>query len=259
MLKSSVVRPLQVISSTLRSVSKDANSLDFLDKYDPQQVTLLYEPLIVVDDQDNILGQATKKDAHLLANIENVPSLIHRAFSFFLFDSSTSPSRLLLQQRAPEKITYPSLWANTCCSHPLYNDVEMNGIDGVKHAVKRRVQYELGCELELDLIYLTRIFYQARNIPDDGIFGESEVDYIVVAKRKVDVVADFPYNANEIKEIQLVTLEECQALVHRGEATPWFARIVREGLLAQWWSALDEKTTTPTDATTNGSQKIIQL
>ena len=259
MLKSSVVRPLQVISSTVRSMSKDACDLDFLDKYDPQQVSLLYEPLIIVDEQDNIVGQATKKDAHLLANIENFPTLIHRAFSFFLFDSSTSPSRLLLQQRAPEKITYPSLWANTCCSHPLYNEIETNGVDGVKHAVKRRVQYELGCELDLDLIFLTRIFYQARNIPDDGIFGESEVDYIVVAKRKVDVVADFPYNTNEIQEIKLLTLEQCQELVNGSDATPWFARIVREGLLAQWWSALDGQKTMPTDATTDGSQKIIQL
>ena len=27
--------------------------------------------------------------------------------------------RLLLQQRA-DKITFPDVWTNTCCSHPLY-------------------------------------------------------------------------------------------------------------------------------------------
>ena len=40
----------------------------------------------------------------------------HRAFSVFLFNSE---SKLLLQKRSDEKITFPGYWANTCCSHPL--------------------------------------------------------------------------------------------------------------------------------------------
>lgn len=247
MIKSLVQNPLNIISSSSRALSALSNNpnLDFLAKYDPQQVTLLYEPLMAVDRQDQIIGQVTKKDAHLLSNIEGEQSLIHRAFSFFLFDTSTSPSRLILQQRSLEKITYPSLWANTCCSHPLYNNVEMAGIDGVKHAVIRRIKYELGYELDLDLIYLTRIFYQARNIPDDGIFGESEIDYIIVAKHKqnskLDLLADFKINLNEIKQIKSVTLKECEELVQQGVTTPWFTKIVREGLLAKWWATIDGK------------------
>lgn len=41
----------------------------------------------------------------------------HRAFSVFLFDEK---GRMLLQQRAKSKITFPSVWTNTCCSHPLH-------------------------------------------------------------------------------------------------------------------------------------------
>ena len=245
MIKSIVQLPRNLISASSRTLSAmfAHSDLHFLDKYDPQQVSLLYEPLMIVDRQDRIIGQITKKDAHLLSNIESEPSLVHRAFSFFLFDSSTSPSRLIIQQRAPSKITYPTLWANTCCSHPLYNKIEMNGLDGVKHAVIRRVKYELGYELNLDLIYLTRIFYQARNIPDDGIFGESEIDYIIIAKHqngaKVDLAADFQLNQNETQGIRAVTLKECDELVQQGATTPWFTKIVREGLLAAWWTALD--------------------
>src|ERR1700733_14850449 len=108
MIKSILQNPLEIVSTTCRTLSAISNTsnLDFLDKYDPQQVALLYEPLMVVDRQDRIIGQTTKKDAHLLSNIENEPSLIHRAFSFFLFDFSTSSPRLILQQRSPEKITY---------------------------------------------------------------------------------------------------------------------------------------------------------
>jgi isopentenyl-diphosphate delta-isomerase len=43
--------------------------------------------------------------------------LLHRAFSVFLFNSE---NKLLLQQRAASKITFPKVWTNTCCSHPLY-------------------------------------------------------------------------------------------------------------------------------------------
>lgn len=57
---------------------------------------------------------------HLMENINK--GLLHRAFSVFLFDSQ---NRLLLQQRATEKITFPDMWTNTCCSHPLNNMLEL--------------------------------------------------------------------------------------------------------------------------------------
>ena len=33
----------------------------------------------------------------------------------------TLPSPALLLQRSPVKITFPEIWANTCCSHPLFD------------------------------------------------------------------------------------------------------------------------------------------
>ena len=55
--------------------------------------------------------------------MENIDKgLLHRAFSVFLFDSE---NRLLLQQRASEKITFPNMWTNTCCSHPLNTPSEL--------------------------------------------------------------------------------------------------------------------------------------
>lgn len=40
--------------------------------------------------------------------------VLHRAFSIFVFNSK---NELLIQKRAPEKITFPGYWANTCCRY----------------------------------------------------------------------------------------------------------------------------------------------
>lgn len=112
---------------------------------------------------------------HLMSNINR--GLLHRAFSVFLFDSQ---NRLLLQQRASEKITFPDLWTNTCCSHPLGIAGETgaefdDAILGVKRAAQRKLNHELGIKAEqvpLDKFeFLTRIHYLA---PSDGKWGEHE-------------------------------------------------------------------------------------
>jgi isopentenyl-diphosphate Delta-isomerase len=110
-----------------------------------------------------------------MANIDQ--GLLHRAFSVFLFDSN---SRLLLQQRASEKITFPDMWTNTCCSHPLGIPGEtgvtmQESIMGVKRAAQRKLDHELGIQAEqvpLELFkFLTRIHYKA---PSSGKWGEHE-------------------------------------------------------------------------------------
>lgn len=82
---------------------------------DDVQRELMAEMVILVDENDNQTGKATKKDSHLMVNI-NAGRALHRAFSVFLFNTK---GELLLQQRSDEKITFPGYWTNTCCSHPL--------------------------------------------------------------------------------------------------------------------------------------------
>jgi isopentenyl-diphosphate delta-isomerase type 1 len=112
---------------------------------------------------------------HLMTNIDK--GLLHRAFSVFLFDSQ---NRLLLQQRATEKITFPDCWTNTCCSHPLGVPGEtgvslQESVEGVKRAAQRKLDHELGIKKEQvpleDFRFLTRIHYKA---PSDGKWGEHE-------------------------------------------------------------------------------------
>ena len=110
--------------------------------------------------------------------MENIDSgLLHRAFSVFLFDAK---DRLLLQQRASEKITFPDMWTNTVCSHPLGVPGETGAdletaVQGVKRAAQRKLDQELGIKAKQIALekfkFLTRIHYKA---PSDGKWGEHE-------------------------------------------------------------------------------------
>lgn len=106
--------------------------------------------------------------------------LLHRAFSVFLFNSD---NRLLLQQRASEKITFPDMWTNTCCSHPLGIPGETGSelseaVQGVRRAAQRKLDQELGIPAKQvpldDFRFLTRIHYKA---PSDGKWGEHESEW----------------------------------------------------------------------------------
>lgn len=92
-------------------------------------LTIMTEELVVLVDEDNIpIGTAPKAQVH------HRDTPLHRAFSCFIFNSR---GELLLQQRAAEKVTWPEVWSNSCCGHPLPEEE-------LEHAVRRRLDDELG-------------------------------------------------------------------------------------------------------------------
>ena len=111
-----------------------------LARLDPVQEALLAEPCLLVTPEDRVTGSASKKECHL---VQDGSSLLHRAFSLFVFNSR---QELLLQQRSETKITFPGLWTNTCCSHPLAVPAELEeaGQLGARTAAQRRLELELG-------------------------------------------------------------------------------------------------------------------
>lgn len=138
-------------------------------KIDKSQINSFKEKLILVDKNDNKIGNITKLDAHLIEKKNKYP---HRAFSVFLFDKN---NKMLLQQRSIKKVTFPLLWSNTCCSHPLDISNE-NTFNNIKNAVIRRMKFELGLNTNINLYKLYgRILYRA---PSNKIFEEYELDYI---------------------------------------------------------------------------------
>eukprot|EP00959_Pyramimonas_sp_CCMP1952_P182178 3809178-Pyramimonas_sp.AAC.1 len=65
---------------------------------------MLKDECIVVDDNDNVVGNNNKYNCHKFLK-EQPTGILHRAFSVFLFNEK---GELLLQQRASDKITFPS-------------------------------------------------------------------------------------------------------------------------------------------------------
>ena len=199
-----------------------------LQGYDAEQIEMMEENCILVDKEDNIIGKDSKVKCHL------GEGKLHRAFSVLLFNNSGD---LLIQKRAREKITFPSIWANSCCSHPLHIETELDGINGAKVAAKRKMEQELGInpqKIDLDnLHYITKMRYKARA---NEKWVESEIDYIFVIKCDVDINP----NTIEIEDTKYVNPNELESVFQDKDAKigPWF-RLIKENFLDGIWKSLD--------------------
>jgi len=204
---------------------------------DPQQYALLNEPCILVDENDTNVGSASKKKCHLM---QNGTSLLHRAFSVFLFNTQ---GELLVHRRSDEKITFPGHYTNTCCSHPLHTPQETVEKDalGVRVAAQRRLQIELGIPPEQakpeNITYLTRIHYAS---PSNGKWGEHEMDYILFMQADVNLSP----NHNEVQDVRYVKREDFSTFLvsldkQKIPITPWF-RLISDKFLPLWWANLDK-------------------
>lgn len=206
-----------------------------LGTYDKTQLADMEARCILVDENDKIIGSASKKECHMVQDNGHLP--LHRAFSVFLFNNRGD---LLLQKRSSAKITYPDRYTNTCCSHPLDEipgEKEEYNTLGVKRAAQRRLNYELGIpvsQLPLDSFrYITRVHYFDVG---DGIWGEHEIDYILFVRADVDMTP----NSNEVSEIMFVPRSHMNTFAAELKAplTPWFDLMLKHRL-RYWWDNLE--------------------
>eukprot|EP00658_Telonema_sp_P-2_P009385 TRINITY_DN13517_c0_g1_i1.p1 TRINITY_DN13517_c0_g1~~TRINITY_DN13517_c0_g1_i1.p1 ORF type:complete len:307 (+),score=93.91 TRINITY_DN13517_c0_g1_i1:201-1121(+) len=217
-----------------------------------QEQFMLRDQCILLDGQDTVVGCDNKYETHIFCP-ERPRGKLHRAFSVFLFDSD---NKLLLQQRAASKITFPNVWTNTCCSHPLTGisptevdgpeDLRSASVPGVKRAAVRKLLHELGIEPEQVPVdkfkFLTRMHYWAVDAVThgaDSIWGEHEIDYILLIKAEVDLRP----NPEEVSDTCYVSREECIAMLADDSLlwSPW-CRVIAEKMLLPdggWWDELE--------------------
>ncbi|KAK5977743.1 Isopentenyl-diphosphate Delta-isomerase I [Trichostrongylus colubriformis] len=210
-----------------------------LESYNPVQVGYLSEQCIAVDEDDNVVGKVAKGAAHRVDTLG-----LHRAFSLFAF---TPEKKLILQKRSAEKITFPLLWANTCCSHPLFTETELNGGPGAVAAAVRKVEHELGV-VDLrpqECRVMGRFLYKA--VMNDSLWGEHELDYVVLTRDLS--LSRVTLNPAEVSDVRTVDEQELAEWVKAEPSSfsPWFLLFYRLRYLSDWWSKLDHIESCPVD------------
>ncbi|PAV60456.1 hypothetical protein WR25_10587 [Diploscapter pachys] len=193
--------------------------VDILASANPTQAEFMKEVCIAVDEHDKILGPATKAESHHVDSM-----VLHRAFSVFAF---TPDKKLILQKRSATKITFPGLWTNTCCSHPLFVENEKDGEAGVVHAAIRKIDHELGVgHLEKqDMKVQGRFLYKA--LMADSPWGEHELDYALIY-RNLDLNR-IRINEEEVSDVKAVESDELMEWIHKEPTSfsPWLSLFYR--------------------------------
>jgi len=164
------------------------------------------EKVILVDKKDNQIGVEEKLKAHQ-------DSKLHRAFSIFIFNAK---GELLLQQRASTKYHTPSLWTNTCCSHPRVGEL-------IQEAAERRLKEEMGISCELKRIF--SFIYKAEF---DNSLTEYEYDHVFVGEFEDEPVL----NPEEVDSYKWISIDELKKDVDQSpeKYTPWFKIILQKYL-----------------------------
>jgi len=217
-----------------------------------QEDFMLKDECLLVNYNDEVIGAENKYNLHKF--VEGQPKgIVHRAFSVMLFDSE---GRMLLQQRAATKVTFPRVWTNACCSHPLYgqaaSEVDAGGSNitvepvGVARAAVRKLQHELGIKPGVlspeKFKFMGRVHYWAADTVTWGAgapWGEHEIDYLLIAQLDVGQVLELEPHQDEVMATQWVSAEQLQMQLADAAFlwSPWFRVIARECLFP-WWADL---------------------
>jgi isopentenyl-diphosphate Delta-isomerase len=161
------------------------------------------EHVILVDENDNPLGEIEKMEAHRKA-------LLHRAVSVFLFNND---NKLLLQKRALGKYHSPGLWTNTACTHPYVNESN-------EEAVIRRLKEEMGISVD----GVRKLFNFIYKESFENGLTEYELDHVFVGFSDELPVCDL----NEVSDFDYVDLDEVLERVKSSpnDFTVWFKAII---------------------------------
>ena len=158
------------------------------------------ENIILVDDDDNVVGFGEKLAVH-----QNGGRL-HRAFSILIYNPA---GQMLLQRRAETKYHFGGRWTNACCGHPQRGEE-------LQEAVHRRIRFELG--FDTDLAEVLSFIYKAED-PQSGLV-EHEYDHVFVGTYDGDPEP----NPAEVDLIKWVAVPELRTDMNCNPTkyTPWF-------------------------------------
>lgn len=155
--------------------------------YNPNTTDNQEEIYDVVNEKDEIIGQAMRKEVHLN------PMLIHRAAGGYIFNKK---KELLMQKRSKTKDMFPSHWAFSVGGH-------VDSGDTYEKAALRELKEELGIEVPL-------IFVEKRLVKHEF---ETEFWSIYVGFHD----GPFPaFNTTEMDEVRFFSLSYLKSMLDEG-------------------------------------------
>ncbi|MGY3437872.1 MULTISPECIES: isopentenyl-diphosphate delta-isomerase [unclassified Marinovum] len=132
--------------------------------------------------------------------------LRHMAVSVFVLAGDA----VLIQQRAAGKYHTPGLWANTCCTHPLWNEPALD-------CAVRRLEQELGIT-GVAPVWRQQVEYRAD--VGGGLIEHEVVEIFTVQATQDLAVALNPDEVQAVAWIDRAALEAAIA-ANPGDFTPW--------------------------------------
>lgn len=157
----------------------------------------------VVDDDDNAMGRASRKECHKRG-------LIHRSVMFFVFDKD---SRVLVNRRTKDKDFFPGYWSVALGGH-------VHSGERYDDAIGREIDEETGITAKP-----FRMASYKKRIPEEK---ENVVVYGVIADRKPNL------DSAEIAEGTFMKMGELENLVKGKKFLPETAKML--GILKEWRS-----------------------
>ncbi|PQZ99189.1 isopentenyl-diphosphate delta-isomerase [Arthrobacter sp. MYb229] len=151
--------------------------------------------VILLSEDGEPIGSCPKE----LVHTENTP--LHQAFSCYLFNAQ---GQLLVTRRALSKLTWPGVWTNSFCGHPMPGEELVD-------AVRRHAAHELGAQIADPQVVLAEFAYRA--VDACGIV-ENERCPVFIATLQNELAP----NPEEVMDFQWVEAEKLEAAV---QGTPW--------------------------------------
>lgn len=155
--------------------------------------------VVLVNEKNEPLGTQEKLAVHS----DQTP--LHRGFSLFLFNKE---NELLLQQRSAKKKTWPGVWTNSCCGHPMLDESPIA-------AAKRRLLFELGIQHAKLSMAIPDYRYRFEK---DGIV-ENEICPVMIGYSEAQPIP----NPDEVQSIKWIPWQEWIAETKKNpnSYSPW--------------------------------------
>ena len=154
------------------------------------------ELFYLVDDNDNVLGSVTRKEAHLAKKN-------HRSICILV---KNSKNQLIFQKRSAKKDRHPLKWTLSVSGHVTYLATYLE-------AAKRELAEELGISLELTFI--------------KKVFLKNSKEFCHVYSALTDQTPT-NFDKDEISEIKWVDIKKIEAFIKNNELTPAAKQILMD-------------------------------